>query len=199
VNGPINNVWGSGLGLSVQTFDVYVDTDPGAGTGARLMLEGRNAALEQGNGWDYAVWVEGWNQKVLTPDANGKPVEMSGENVKVIVDPKQSTVTMRVPLALFGEGADPTKWGYAAAVLSQEGYPAAGVRRVRDVEAQAAQWRIGGAPGDTNHTRIMDLAWPADTTPTQAEILGIYPPSQEKSMDALSPDDFAQVPLIVPK
>jgi alpha-amylase/alpha-mannosidase (GH57 family) len=194
-NGPINNVWGSGLGLSVQTLDVYLDTDPSAGSGARLLLEGRNAALEAGNGWEYAVWVEGWNQKVLQPDANGKPVETSGENVKVIVDPAQQAVTLRVPLALFGEGADPTVWGYAAALLSQDGFPASGVRRVRDVLPRAEQWRIGGGPDDTNHTRIMDLAWPADASPAQAEILGDYPPSQA-NVGSLAPDDFAQIPLL---
>ncbi len=195
VNGPINNVWGSGIGLSVQTFDVYLDTDPGTGTGARLLLGGRNAALEAGNGWDYAVWVEGWNQKVLRPDESGAPVEMSGENVKVIVDPAQRAVTLRVPLALFDEGADPMTWGYAAALLSQEGFPAPGVRRVRDVLPQAEQWRIGGGPDDTNHTRIMDLVWPAGASPGQSEILGTHPPSQA-GVGSLSPDDFAQIPLL---
>ncbi len=195
LNGPIENVWGSGIGLSVQTFDVYIDTDPGAGTGARMLLEGRNAALEKGNGWDYAVWAEGWNQKVLRPDESGAPVEMGGENLKVIVDPTQQAATLRVPLALFGEGADPTTWGYAAAVLSQEGFPAPGVRRVRDVQPAAEQWRIGGGPDDTNHTRIMDLAWPTDALPDQAAILSTYPSSQD-AVGSLSPDDFAQVPLL---
>ncbi len=30
VAGPIANPWNSGIGLSVQTFDVYIDVDPGA-------------------------------------------------------------------------------------------------------------------------------------------------------------------------
>jgi alpha-amylase/alpha-mannosidase (GH57 family) len=195
VNGPIDNVWGSGMGLSVQTFDVYLDTDPGAGTGARLLLEGRDAALEKGNGWDYAVWVEGWGQKVLRPDPNGRPVEMSGENVKMVVDAAQRAVTLRVPLRLFGAQADPARWGYAAALLSQDGFPAAGVRRVRDVLPQAAQWRMGGGPADTNHTRIVDLAWPADASPSQPQILSKYPSSQANPT-SLTPDDFAQVPLL---
>ena len=105
---------------------------------------------------------------------------------------------MRVPLALFGEAGDPTTWGYAAALLSQDGFPSPGVRRVRDVEEQAEQWRIGGSPGDTNHTRIMDLAWPAGATRTQAEILSSYPPSSETNMDVLTAEDFAQIPLLVP-
>jgi len=194
-DGPIDNVWGSGIGLSVQTFDVYIDTDPGASTGARTLLEGRNAALEEGNGWEYAVWVEGWNQKALRPGESGAPVEMSGENVRIIVDPTQQVATLRVGLALFGEGADPTAWGYAAAVLSQEGFPASGVRRVRDVQPTAEQWRIGGGPDDTNHTRILDLAWPAGASPDQAEILSTYPPSQDP-VGSLTPNDFAQVPLL---
>jgi alpha-amylase/alpha-mannosidase (GH57 family) len=198
VEGPINNVWGSGLGLSVQTFDVYLDTDPGAGTGARHLLEGRNAALGAGNGWDYAVWVEGWNQKVLRPNESGDPVEMSGENVRLIVDPVKREVTMRVPLALLTEGGDPATWGYAAALLSQDGFPSPGVRRVRDVLPLAEQWRIGGGPDDANHTRIMDLAWPGGESSDQAVILGTYPASQETNGDALGPGDFAQVPLLMP-
>jgi hypothetical protein len=115
---------------------------------------------------------------------------------KVVVDPAQSLVTIRVPKTAFGDNPDPAKWGYVAAVLGQEGFPAAGVWRVRDVEAQPAQWRFGGAPADTNHTRIVDLAWPADQKPTQEEVLGQYPASQDENMDNLGPDDFAQVPLL---
>ena len=66
------------------------------------------------------------------------------------------------------------------------------------MEGQAAQYRFGGAPDDTNHTRIIDLAWPADATPTQEEMLSQYPPSQEQNMDALGPDDFAQVRMVRP-
>lgn len=194
--GPISNVWGSGINLSVQTFDIYMDTDPGAGTGAQLLLEGRNAALEQGGGWDYAIWVEGWHQKVLTPDEKGKPVEMSGTPVKVIVDAPNRQVTIRVPKSIFGKGIDPTTWGYVGLLLSQDGFPSSGVRRVRDVKPQAEQWRIGGGPPDTNHTRIIDLAWPIDSTPTQEELLSDYPPSQEPNMDILSPDDFCQLSML---
>jgi len=196
--GPINNVWGSPINLSVQTFDVYIDTDPGAGSGRRLLLEGRNAALTEGNGWEYAIWVEGWHQKVIRPDAQGNPKDMSGVGMKVTVDPAQRQVTIRVPLSVFGEDADPATWGYVATVLSQDGFPSPGVRRVRDIQPTAEQWRCGGAPDDTNHTRIMDLVWPEGASPTQEEMLGTYPASQEKDMDALSADDFAQVKSLRP-
>ena len=83
-----------------------------------------------------------------------------------------------------------------AVVMSQEGFPSTGVWRVRDVEAQAAQWKVGGAPADTNHTRILDVAWPADARPAQFDFLSRYPASKETNMDKLGPDDFPQIPLL---
>ena len=42
--GPVINEWGSPNGLSIQTIDIYIDTD-GAASGDRMLLPGRNAAL----------------------------------------------------------------------------------------------------------------------------------------------------------
>jgi hypothetical protein len=97
-----------------------------------------------------------------------------------------------VPLEFLPEG-DPATWAYAAAVLSQEGYPSEGVWRVRDIEENPAQWRFGGAPLDVNHTRILDLIFPTDQVPLLSE----YPSSQE-DLDILTPDDFPQIPMITP-
>jgi hypothetical protein len=83
--------------------------------------------------------------------------------------------------------------------MSQEGYPSSGVWRIRDVEPAAQQWRFGGAPADTNHTRIIDVAYPAEISPTQEEALSTYPASTESDMDALGPDDFAQLLMIRPE
>ncbi|MFN3742548.1 MAG: glucodextranase DOMON-like domain-containing protein [Anaerolineales bacterium] len=191
--GPIPNPWGSPNNLALQTLDVYVDKDPGAGTGARLLLPGRNAALETGNGWEYAIWAEGWTPQIVAPDPqSGAPKQVTGVSFKIIVDPAAHTVTLRVPRQVFGEG-DPSQWGYVAAVLSQEGFPSTGVWRVRDVNPSAAQWRFGGGPDDTNHTRIIDLAW--DGTPSQEELLARYPASTAE-IASLGPDDFAQIPLL---
>jgi len=191
VGGPVENVWNSPNGLSVQTFDIYIDQD-GSQNGARLLLPGRNAALGEDYGWDYAIWVEGWYPGIYVPGPDGP--EQVDVQWTVLVDPGQSKITVQVPKALLGD--DPGNWSYAAVVLGQEGYPATGVWRVRDVEATAKQWRFGGAPDGTNHTRILDLAWPAEATPDQAAILGSYVPSQETNTDALGPDDFAQVPML---
>ncbi|MBU2610023.1 MAG: glycoside hydrolase [Chloroflexi bacterium] len=196
--GPIPNPWGSPNNLAVQTLDVYVDKDPGSGTGARPLLPGRNATLAKGYGWEYAIWAEGWTPQILAPDATTlEPKQVTGVSFKIIVDPASSTVTLRVPRAVFGEG-DPAAWAYTAAVLGQEGYPSTGVWRVRDVSASSEQWRFGGAPNDINHTRIIDLAWPEGASPTQEEMLSSYTGSNAAS-GQLTADDFPQLQMLVAK
>jgi alpha-amylase/alpha-mannosidase (GH57 family) len=195
--GQVPNPWGSGINLSLQTLDVYIDKDPGQGTGARLLLPGRNAALQAGDGWEVAVWAEGWEPAILVPDeATGQPKSVNVD-FKIIVDPAAQTITMRVPKEVFGDG-NPAQWGYAAVVLSQDGYPSTGVWRVRDVLPEAEQWKIGGGADDTNHTRIMDIAWPVDVTPTQADMLSTYP-SSSGNINDLGPDDFPQLHLLIPQ
>jgi alpha-amylase/alpha-mannosidase (GH57 family) len=196
--GPIPNPWGSPNNLALQTIDVYVDKDPGKGTGARQWLPGRNAALPTGDGWDIAMWAEGWTPGVYAPDANGGAIHVDNVDYKILVDPAAQRVTIRVPLSVFGASFDPGQAGYAVAVLSQDGFPAAGVWRVRDVEASSSQWRLGGSPADVNHTRIIDLIQASDVKPAQEEELSQYP-AKTGDVGALTPDDFAIVPLIVAK
>ena len=106
-------------------------------------------------------------------------------------------VSIIVPRAALG-GLDPMTCAYVGLVLSQDGFPAPGVRRVRDVLPKPQQWRIGGGPTDTNHTRVMDVAWPDGRSPGQEDFLGAYPASQEKNTALLKPDDFAQIPMQAP-
>jgi alpha-amylase/alpha-mannosidase (GH57 family) len=197
--GPVDNPWSSPNLLSVQTLDVYIDTDPGEGTGARLLLPGRNAALEAGYGWESAVWIEGWTPQVVTADsetlAPKEDTEATG-GMAVVVDAAQQTVTVWVPLEYLPEG-DPAGWGYAAAVLGQEGYPTEGVWRVRNVSLFPAQYIFGGAPADGNHARIIDLALPEGETPNQADLLSDYP-SMSGSVDEMTADDFPQIPILQP-
>ncbi len=190
-HGAIPNPWNSPNNLALQTLDVYVDKDPGAGSGARLLLPGRNAALAAGHGWEYAVWAEGWTPQFIAPDpATLEPKQVTGVSFKIIVDPGSSTVTLRVPRSAFGEG-DPATWSYAAMVMSQEGFPAAGVWRVRDGQETAAQWKFGGVPaGATNYPRIFDLVDTGD----QAAQLGFTPSPAD--VDSLTADDFAQIALL---
>ncbi len=190
-HGPVHNPWNSPNGLAVQTLDVYVDKDPGEGTGARLLMPGRNAALGEGNGWEYAIWAEGWTPQFIAPDpATGEPKQVTEVSFKIIVNPANSTVTIRVPRSALGEG-DPATWGYAAAVLSQEGFPSPGVWRVRDGQETAAQWKFGGVPaGATNYPRIFDIPDAGD----QAEQLAFMPSSA--GVETLTSNDFAQIDLL---
>jgi alpha-amylase/alpha-mannosidase (GH57 family) len=194
VAAPIHNPWGSPNGLSIQTFDVYIDQDPGTGSGARILLPGRNAALEGGHGWEYALTVEGWDSAlyVVAPDGS---TEETKPTFRVVVFGDRGRVVVRLSLALLG-GGDPASWGYAVAVLSQEGFPSSGVRRVRDVEPTAQQWRLGGGPADVNHTRIVDLLW--FEPGVQETMLSGYPPVTGRSMDELTADELPKVPMVVP-
>jgi carbohydrate-binding DOMON domain-containing protein len=188
LRGPIDNPWGSPNGLSLQTFDVYVDAD-GDGQGGVAMLPGRNLAFQEGFAWDYAISVEGWTSGVFTPGDEGPQRIAEPSEFQVLADPGQRKVTIRVPKSILGD--DPENWHYAAAIMSQEGFPSGGVMRIRDVMPVAEQWRIGGAlPDSKNHTRVIDLIWavPGD----QENWLGDFSPVDLPQSD-LSVGDFATV------
>jgi carbohydrate-binding DOMON domain-containing protein len=115
----------------------------------------------------------------------------SSNEFQIVADPGQQKVTIRIPKAILGE--TPEAWKYAAVVLSQEGYPSGGVMRVRDVNASAEQWRIGGAPADNNHTRVLDLVWAE--AGVQEEWLSTYTSSQAVQAE-LNEADFARVGML---
>ena len=121
--------------------------------------------------------------------------QIDGVDYKIMVDPAAQQVTLRIPVSVFGDNFDPAKAGYAAVVLSQDGYPAAGVWRVRDIETSNSQWKLGGAPADVNHTRIIDFVQAAGAKPTQEEALSHYP-AAAGDIGQLTPDDFAIIPLL---
>ncbi|MFP4378828.1 MAG: glucodextranase DOMON-like domain-containing protein, partial [Spirochaetales bacterium] len=203
LRGAIQNPWNSPINLSVQTVDIYLDIDPGTGTGARKLLEGRNAALPADAGWEFALWVEGWNQKVLTPldpgDPASAPAEMSGSPLRVRVDADSGRLIIRMPKSLLPSGVDPSEMGYTVVVLSQEGFPSAGVRRVRNVARTAGQWVIGGAPAESvHHTRIMDMVVPSSADVSQEELLSDYAVSAGGGSAALAPDDLPRAHVIRP-
>ena len=194
IRGPVENVWGSPNGLSIQTVDIYIDTDQGE-TGDRILLPGRNAALMEGSAWNYAVWAEGWTSGIFEPDVEG-PVELGAEPV-IITNPGQRRVTINVPRRLLPD-SDPNSWAFAVALMSQEGYPAAGVWRVRDVLEEGEQWRIGGGTNSNLNTRIMDILWPEENEGDQMNFLANSFPGEEIILDELSPDDYPQIPMVSP-
>jgi len=186
--GPVENVWNSPNGLSVQTVDIYIDVD-GAARGERLLLPGRNAALTPGNAWDVAIWAEGWTPGIYVPGDDGL-LELDVDPV-IQTNPGQRRVTIRVPRTVLP--GDPAAWSYAVTVASQEGFPSAGVWRIRDVLPVAEQWRIGGGvEGVANATRLMDVVNP--NPDMQEALLSDFTPSDANIGD-LSPDDFGQVAM----
>jgi hypothetical protein len=190
--GPVINEWGSPNGLSIQTIDLYLDVD-GPSLGERILLPGRNAALTPEFAWDYAIWAEGWTPGIFAPGPNG-PVQID-TGFTITANQGQRRVTIRAPRSLLT--GDPQSWSFAAVVLSQDGYPSAGVWRVRDVQPNAEQWRIGGAIGTAADTRIMDVLWPEGLSPTQEELLQNRAPEGAGLQD-LEPDHYPQVPMIQP-
>jgi hypothetical protein len=193
MRGPVDNPWDGPNGLSLQTFDIYIDQD-GSEAGGTAFLPGRNLAAAEGTAWDYAITVEGWESKVFTPGDEG-PTEIAGPaDFQVVTDPGQQKVTIRVPKSILGE--TPAEWRYAAMVMSQEGFPSGGVLRIRDVAPSAEQWRIGGAPGGTtNHTRVIDYVWPE--AGQQEAWLSDYAQSNAPQAD-LTAADFATVEFMTP-
>jgi alpha-amylase/alpha-mannosidase (GH57 family) len=191
MRGPVENPWGSPNGLSVQTFDIYIDSD-GDGNGGINFLPGRNLALQDGFNWDYAITVEGWEPGIYVPGEVGAERIATSSDFQILADPSQQRVTVRIPQSILGN--NPEAWKYAAIVLSQEGYPSGGVMRVRDVNQNAEQWRIGGGPGDTNHTRVIDLVWLE--AGVQESWLSSHTPSQTGQTE-LTEADFARVEMMV--
>ena len=190
---PIANPWDSPVGLSTQTFDVYVDTDGAAGSGARMLIDGRNAAIASPGGWERALTVEGWEPALFVATSDDD-VNETQPTMTTLVFGDEGRVVVRVARDLFPEG-DPSTWGYAVAVMSQEGFPSPGVRRIRDVAPVAQQWRIGGGDGSINGTRILDILWPLEGD--QETMLTSPTPITSGSVDDLTPDDFPQLGLNV--
>ena len=194
--GQILNPWNSPMNLSIQTVDIYIDMDPGSSSGSRKLLPGRNLSLGPGDGWEYALWLEGWTPQILAPDpTTSEPKQITDANFKLIVDSGNRSITVRVPKSQFSQN-DFENWGFAVVILGQEGYPSAGVWRVRDVELQNAQWRFGGALADTNHTRIIDMIWPEGSEISQEEMLSNYV-SSNASADQLKADDYGIINLLL--
>lgn len=156
---PVLNPWNSPTGLSIQAIDVYLDYDPGGGTGRRPLIDGRNAELPGDSGWEAALVIEGWDRAVAVPEPDGTYSE-SDPTITVSVLAEQGLVSVRVPKASLPPGLDLETAGIGVAVMSQEGFPSPGVRRVRDVEPTASQWALGGGDSTAGDTRVIDALFP---------------------------------------
>jgi alpha-amylase/alpha-mannosidase (GH57 family) len=192
--GPIENPWNSPIGLSLQTIDIYIRQPELSRAGDTLLLPGRNARFPSDKPWHWAIWVEGWQQG-LYMGTEGAPPQKVAVDLKVAVDAAGGTVTIKVPKKNLGD--NPAGWEYACTICSQEGYPSPGVWRVREVKANAEQWRIGGGIDGWTDPAILDLAWSAGALPTQEEMLSSYKP-QDGPLASVDPLNFAQIGWLEP-
>jgi alpha-amylase/alpha-mannosidase (GH57 family) len=191
MRGPVENSWNSPNGLSVQTFDIYIDQNNGQ-SGEVNLLPGRNLALQEGYAWDYAITIEGWEAGIFVPGQGGPEKVASASQFMILTDAGQRRVTVRIPKSILGD--NPGEWRYAAMVLGQEGFPSGGVMRVRDINPTSEQWRFGGAPpGATNHTRVIDLVWPVEGD--QESWLSDFP-HNSMVQGQLKAEDFAKTPML---
>ena len=174
---PIQNPWNSPIGLSTQTIDLYLDYDPGQGTGNQELLDGRNARLEDNAGWDAAITIEGWERAIAEPRVGDRYEEFdTGLSVSVLGE--QGLITARIQKSQLPPGLDLATAGIGVAVLSQDGFPSAGVRRVRNVTEAETQWTIGGGDSTDGDTRILDALFPIGG-PQEADLgVGILPMNQ---------------------
>jgi len=168
IAGPVENPWGSPIDLSVQTLDIYIDTDHKPGSGATQLLPGRNAQITPEDAWEYCIWVEGWQQEIHAVSPDGLPNRL-GE-VKTQIVPQEHTITVTVPKKIIGD--QPQDWGYLVVLTSQEGFPSAGNWRVREVLSEAQEYRLGGGRDDNLDPNIIDILVPEGQS--QEEILGAY-------------------------
>jgi carbohydrate-binding DOMON domain-containing protein len=176
IAGPLENPWGSPIGLSLQTLDIYLDTDHVPGSGLTELLPGRHARVAPEDAWDFCIWVEGWQQEIYGPGPDGQPKRLA--EVKANVIAQERTIVVTVPKSIIGD--QPQNWGYLVAILSQEGFPSAGNWRVREVLAQAQEYRLGGGRDDTLDPNIIDILVPEGMS--QEKILGAYEQTGEEDV-----------------
>ncbi len=174
IAGPLENPWGSPIELSVQTLDIYIDTDGQEGSGLTQLLPGRNARVAPGDAWEYCIWVEGWQQEIHGVGPGNQPKRL-GE-VRTNVVSQEHTITVTVPKTIIGDR--PQDWGYLVVLTGQEGFPSAGNWRVRDVLSAAQEYRFGGGRDDNLDPNIIDILVPEGMS--QEEILGAYEETGEE-------------------
>jgi alpha-amylase/alpha-mannosidase (GH57 family) len=187
IRGDLENPWGSPTGISVQTIDIYIN-DGKNGPYYYQALPGRQANISEG--WNKAIWAEGWIQELIIPVLNEKgKVELKEIKgvVQVTADPTERTIIISVPEKYLGT-VDPN-WKILIIMCGQEGYPRPGSWRVREVEETAKQWRFGGGDDFYGDPNIIDMIVPPGIK--QEDIL-----SKWKSSDEEEENVYVDLPLI---
>lgn len=191
---PIENPWGSPLGISLQTIHIYIDKDHKKDSGFRDFIPGVRAQTTPESAWDLAILVEGWPTELKSSVKNAAP-----EMYKYCVFPSKgvsvdgNTITIPVPKKTLGDDFQ-KGWGFQVFIMGQEGFPTQDPVscRIREVLSTAQQWRFGGGDDFYGDPNIIDLLDYEDIN--QFEILSKY-----KSDAKFEKNVYAQVPFIYVK
>ncbi|MGB9767891.1 glucodextranase DOMON-like domain-containing protein [Dictyoglomus turgidum] len=187
IRGDLENPWGSPTGVSVQTIDIYIN-DGKESTYYYQALPGRQANIPEG--WNKAIWAEGWIQELIIPtlDEKGKVQlkEIKGV-VQLSTDPTERTIIISVPEKYLGPVTP--DWKILVILCGQEGYPRPGSWRVREVEEEAKQWRFGGGDDFYGDPNIIDMIVPPGMK--QEDILSKWVSSEDEEENV-----YVELPLI---
>ncbi len=164
VNASIEDPWESakwptpGNGFSLQTFQIYVDTDGKAGSGEANALPGMNATFADDSRWEKIIFVSPQANKEITSRIDQKAKAMKDKLVlPVKVSAKGKKVTAIIKKADLG-GLDPQKVGWQVLVSSNEGFdnqPGNGIL-ARTVNEFEGEHRFGGGDDGESDPNFID-------------------------------------------
>ncbi|MEE2812018.1 MAG: glucodextranase DOMON-like domain-containing protein, partial [Candidatus Thermoplasmatota archaeon] len=164
----MTDYWSLANGFSHQIVQIYVDQGDYL-WGETDMLEGANAVIHPDWAWEVAISATGEPGAMKTVDASSG--ETSARGIEVSGDISTKTVTITVSKSVIGD--DMPNYRFVIVAGSQDGF---GPGKWRDVDADAATWRLGGGAdpssvdGNDYDPNILDLVIDGD----QSAILDGY-------------------------
>ena len=81
-------------------WDGSMDADPGAATGARTTIAGRNVALTDSDGWERALTIEGWEPSLFVATSDDD-INETQPTLKTLVFGDEGRVVVRIARDLF--------------------------------------------------------------------------------------------------
>ena len=159
MNSEITNPWSGAQGFSLYYFHVYL-RDPEAGSDVPATTAGRDGTNTQfQQPYHYRVAVTGYSmQAVETADGS-----IVSEDVGTEVYPDLQAVAFDFPTDALG--GDIERMQFAPLVFGYDGFASG---KVRAVNAEPAEWTLGGGRDDTMNTNAIDMITPEGVSQSEA-------------------------------